>query len=235
MEMVELGRAHHALELTARTDALTGARNRRRLDEDLRAVRAHIDRSGMRYGLLMIDLDHFKEVNDRRGHLAGDEVLRQVVEAIEGSVRADDGVYRYGGEEFLAIMSVPTREALLRAAARLQVVVTGLGIEHPDNQPWGLVSVSIGASLIGPFNLDLSTDAWIAQTDEALYAAKRHGRNCVRFMTDRPIPPEGQEASPPGDGDDATVAKRRGSSSGASLSETPASSPVRIPRRRYTD
>lgn len=234
-EMVELERAHHALELTARTDALTGARNRRRLEEDLRAVRAHIDRSGMRYGLLMIDLDHFKAVNDRRGHLAGDEVLRRVVEAIEGSVRADDGVYRYGGEEFLVILSVPSRVRLLRAAARLRTVVTGLGIEHPDNQPWGVVSVSIGATLLGRFNLDLSTETWIAHTDAALYAAKRRGRNCVRFMTDRPIPAEGWDELPPADGDDATVAEGSDLPSRAPLPGSPAASQARIPRRRYSD
>ena len=87
-DMQELERVHHALELTARIDPLTGAGNRRRLDEDLRAVRAHIHRSGMTYGLLEIDLDHFKADQRRAGHLAGDDVLRRVVEALQGTLRA---------------------------------------------------------------------------------------------------------------------------------------------------
>ena len=99
--------AHHALELTARTDPLTGAGNRRRLDEDLRAVRAHISRSNFVYGLLEIDLDHFKAVNDVLGHGAGDLVLQQTVTAIQNGLRAEDALYRLGGEEFLVIVSVP--------------------------------------------------------------------------------------------------------------------------------
>jgi predicted signal transduction protein with EAL and GGDEF domain len=90
--------AHHALELTARTDPLTGAGNRRRLEEDLRAVRAHISRSNFVYGLMEIDLDHFKAVNDLLGHGAGDEVLQQVVRAIQNGLRAEDALYRLGGE-----------------------------------------------------------------------------------------------------------------------------------------
>jgi diguanylate cyclase (GGDEF)-like protein len=186
----ELERAHHALELTARIDPLTGANNRRRLEEDLRAVRAHIDRSGMTYGLLMIDLDRFKAVNDRRGHIAGDDVLRRVTAAIRGSLRADDAVYRYGGEEFVAILAVPTADRLLTAAERLRTVVTGLAIEHLDNLPWGVVSISIGATLIGRFNLDLTADQWLGQSDAALYAAKEGGRNQVQLATDQVLPPD---------------------------------------------
>ena len=119
-DMVELERVHHALELTARIDPLTGAGNRRRLVEDLRAVRAHIQRSALTYGLIEIDIDHFKAINDRLGHLAGDEVLRQVVQALQATLRATDGIYRYGGEEFLVILPVASHEALGAAAERLR-------------------------------------------------------------------------------------------------------------------
>jgi diguanylate cyclase (GGDEF)-like protein len=182
-DMVELERAHHALELTARTDPLTGAGNRRRLDEDLRAVRAHIQRSGFVYGLLEIDLDRFKAINDTLGHAAGDEVLRRLVEAIQGSLRANDSVYRLGGEEFLMILSVPTMEALAAAAERLRTIVLGLGIEHPTNAPHNVVSVSVGGALIGPGDLVDPDEVWIERVDGALYAAKAGGRNRVELVS----------------------------------------------------
>ena len=189
VDRIELERAHHALELTSRIDPLTGASNRLRLDEDLRAVRAHIARSDMTYGLLMIDLDRFKAINDSRGHLAGDDVLRRVVGAIQTALRADDAIYRYGGEEFLAILAVPAAGNLLAAADRLRKVVESLAIEHLENPPWGIVSVSIGALLIGQFNLELTTEQWLERSDRALYAAKAAGRNWVELDSEdgRPV------------------------------------------------
>jgi diguanylate cyclase (GGDEF)-like protein len=173
--------AHHALELTARTDPLTGAGNRRRLDEDLRAVRAHISRSGFVYGLLEIDLDHFKAVNDMLGHGAGDDVLQRTVTAIQNGLRAEDALYRLGGEEFLVIVSVPTVASLATAAERVRALVVDLAIPHPGNPPLGVVSVSIGATLIGMDELGLSDDEWLGAADAALYAAKAGGRNQVRI------------------------------------------------------
>lgn len=171
--------AHHALELTARTDPLTGAGNRRRLEEDLRAVRAHIRRSNFVYGFMAIDLDHFKSVNDLLGHGGGDDVLRQTVDAIQKGLRAEDALYRVGGEEFLVIVSVPTVEALATAAERVRAIVTDLGIVHPGNAPVGFVSVSIGAALIGAADLGSSDEQWLGAADAALYAAKAGGRNRV--------------------------------------------------------
>jgi diguanylate cyclase (GGDEF)-like protein len=182
-DMVELERAHHQLELTARTDPLTGAGNRRRLDEDLGAVRAHIRRSGFVYGLLEIDLDRFKAINDVLGHAAGDEVLRRVVVAIQGSLRANDAVYRLGGEEFLVILSVSTMDGLAAATERLRTTVLGLEIDHPANPPYGIVSISIGATLVGPDDLADTDEAWFLRIDRALYAAKDGGRNRVELVS----------------------------------------------------
>jgi diguanylate cyclase (GGDEF)-like protein len=180
--MVELERLHHALELTAQTDPLTGTGNRRRLAEDLRAVRAHIARSSFTYGIAELDLDHFKLVNDRYGHAGGDDVLQQVAHAIKHSLRAQDAIYRLGGEEFLVLLSVPDLDGLTAAAERLRTVVADLAIEHIDNGPHGTVSVSIGATFIGPSDLDQTDDEWIARADAALYEAKDAGRNrvCVK-------------------------------------------------------
>lgn len=178
-DMVELERLHHALELTARTDPLTGVGNRRRLVEDLRAVRAHINRSGLTYGIAEIDLDRFKAINDRSGHAAGDGVLRRVADVIRNSLRAEDAVYRLGGEEFLVLLHVPTEEGLRVATERLRTTVLGLDIEHVDNQPHGRVSVSVGATFIGPADLDQTDEQWMARADAGLYEAKHAGRNRV--------------------------------------------------------
>lgn len=186
-DMVELERLHHALELTARTDPLTGTGNRRRLEDDLRAVRARIDRSGFTYGIAEIDVDHFKGINDRYGHAVGDDVLRRIAQAIEGSLRAGDAVYRLGGEEFLAVLYVPTLESLDAATTRICTVVMDLAIEHVDNPPHGKVSVSIGATLIGPLDLDQSDEQWIARADTGLYEAKKAGRNRVCLVPRVPL------------------------------------------------
>jgi diguanylate cyclase (GGDEF)-like protein len=181
-DMVELERVHHALELTARIDPLTGAGNRRRLDEDLRAVRAHISRSAMSYGLLEIDLDHFKRINDEFGHLAGDDVLRRVVGSLQATLRATDAIYRFGGEEFVVVLPVATQEGLLAAAERLRAVVEALDIAHPDVESQPVVTVSIGATLLGASSLGWTDDEWFDLTDRAMYAAKAAGRNQVRVV-----------------------------------------------------
>jgi diguanylate cyclase (GGDEF)-like protein len=178
----ELERVHRELERTARIDPLTGAGNRRRLHEDLLVARSQIDRAGATYGLLELDLDHFKGINDRLGHLAGDDVLRRVVEAVQIATRASDSVYRYGGEEFVVLLPMEDREHLLAAAERLRAAVIDLGIEHPDTS-LGMVSVSIGATLIGDDTLEMSDDQWFFVVDRAMYAAKAGGRNQVRFAT----------------------------------------------------
>lgn len=178
----ELERVHHELERTARIDPLTGAGNRRRLHEDLLVVRSQIDRAGARYGLLELDLDHFKGINDHLGHLAGDDVLRRVVEAVMTASRASDSVYRYGGEEFVVLLPMGDREQVLAAAERLRLAVLDLGIAHPDAE-LGVVSVSIGATLIGNETLALSDEQWFYVVDRAMYAAKAGGRNQVRYAT----------------------------------------------------
>ena len=178
-DMVELERVHHALELTARIDPLTGAGNRRRLDEDLRAVRAHINRSSMSYGLVSIDLDRFKAVNDRSGHQAGDEVLRRLVATIQQTLRAEDAIYRMGGEEFLVILHVASWDGLMAAAERLRATIAALAIPLAENDPHGIVTISLGVNLIGRDDLVMTDEQWLERSDKALYEAKASGRNTV--------------------------------------------------------
>jgi diguanylate cyclase (GGDEF)-like protein len=179
----ELERVHHELERTARIDPLTGAGNRRRLHEDLIGIRAHIQRFGTTYGLLELDLDHFKGINDILGHLAGDDVLRRVVEVVTTATRATDSVYRFGGEEFMVILPLHDPEHLMLAAERLRMAVLKLGIEHPANATVGVVSISVGATLLDEDALGLTDEQWFGVVDAALYAAKAAGRNQVHMAT----------------------------------------------------
>lgn len=180
-DMQELARVHQALETTVRTDTLTGAGNRIRLVEDLRAMRSRLDRGGASFGLVAIDLDRFKLINDTMGHLAGDDVLRRTVAAIRTGIRPTDGVYRFGGEEFLVVLEVPNAEGLADVADRLRTSVQQLSIHHPENLPYGVVTISLGAVLLGVSDLVQSDDDWFARADAALYRAKEGGRNRVEF------------------------------------------------------
>ena len=176
-DMAELARVHKALEETARTDPLTGAGNRLRLAEDLRAARARMNRLGHAHGLIGFDLDRFKLINDERGHLAGDEVLKAVIAAVRRTIRADDDVYRFGGEEFLVLVRVADVDGMRTAAERLRQAVEALGIEHRSNAPHGLVTISLGAVFVTRDDLAASDDDWFARADAALYEAKAGGRN----------------------------------------------------------
>ena len=177
-QRVELERVYRSLEITARTDELTRVGNRMKLEEDLVSARARIGRTGQPIGLLEIDLDHFKAVNDHHGHLAGDAVLREVATTIRNALRADDSVFRYGGEEFLVILG-NIAGGVEAAGERLRLAVENLGLAHPGNPPFGLVTISVGAAAVGPADLAQTADEWFARVDAALYEAKAAGRNRV--------------------------------------------------------
>ena len=187
-QRAELERVHHSLEITARLDELTGTGNRIKLHEDLRTARAHLDRTGVSFGMLEVDLDHFKAVNDAFGHLAGDEVLRLTAGAMRDALRTDDAVYRYGGEEFIILLGSVTG-GVLEAGERLRHAVEALQIAHPANPPFGLVTISVGAAVIGPAEAARTNDEWFAGVDAALYQAKADGRNRVGVVPS-PAPPE---------------------------------------------
>lgn len=174
----ELQRVNRSLEVTARTDELTGTGNRMKLDEDLRSARGRAARTGRPFGLMEVDLDHFKAINDAFGHLAGDEVLRRVSKALRDAVRSDDAVYRYGGEEFLVLLG-DVSGGVLGAGQRVRSAVEDLGVVHPANLPYELVTVSVGASTISGADLAATNDEWFSRVDIALYQAKAQGRNRV--------------------------------------------------------
>ena len=181
-DMAELARVHHELEETARLDPLTGAGNRIRLREDLRAARARMNRLHHAYGVVAIDLDHFKRVNDELGHLAGDEVLKTFVTVVKETIRADDAIYRSGGEEFLVLLRLNTLEDLATAVERIRQAVQHARMTHPRNEPWNVVTISLGAVLVTPGDLDQSDDDWFGKADGALYVAKAAGRNRAEIV-----------------------------------------------------
>lgn len=160
-------------------DPLTGIGNRRAFDAALHLEwdRARLTEHSL--GLLMIDIDRFKAINDNLGHVAGDEVIRKVGKAIEASASlSSDVLARYGGEEFACLLpDTPLRKAHL-IAERMRAAIEALAIGHPAS-PEGCVTISIGAASVVPRE-NASAEALIQSADRALYAAKSAGRNCVR-------------------------------------------------------
>jgi two-component system, cell cycle response regulator len=165
------------------TDALTGWHNRRYLQTRLQEELARCRRERTPLTCLMIDVDHFKSVNDRFGHLAGDEVLRQLAHCISGEVRGSDISARYGGEEFVVLLPGTGVAAGFLLAERIRAAVAEEPFELPGVESRLPVTVSIGVAEHSPAldELDLKVvgERLIALADLALYEAKAGGRNAV--------------------------------------------------------
>jgi len=174
----ELERLNRELYWQARTDPLTRLGNRLRLREDLETLRARVDRYGHTYSVVLCDIDYFKLYNDRYGHLAGDEVLQRVAEALVEVLRAGDSSYRYGGEELLAVLPEQNLESAAVAADRLRAAVEAMGIPHEGHLTPGVVTISAGVAKLAPGE-SKSPAVLIKEADEALYRAKELGKNKV--------------------------------------------------------
>ena len=177
------------IELAAslRHDPLTGSRNRLRLGEDLAAVRSELARDGLPWGLLEVDLDRFKSINDDFGHATGDAVLGAAVQAMKSALRPGDGIYRIGGEEFVVLLARLPAARAMAIAERLRQSVENLAIANPRSRPSGLLTISIGLTVLDADALALDDDGWLARADRALYRAKDEGRNRV-VAADTPAP-----------------------------------------------
>ncbi|MBI1967413.1 MAG: diguanylate cyclase [Gemmatimonadetes bacterium] len=166
------------LEKLAATDALTGCLNRRALAE---ALETEIDRA-RRYTLgltiLLLDIDRFKQINDSRGHITGDSVLRQMGDLLIREARSVDIVARYGGEEFVLVMPETAMQGAAIFADRLRRRVETRDFADPGEDPLHL-TVSIGLASF-PDERITSADTFVARADQALYRAKNEGRNLVR-------------------------------------------------------
>ncbi len=161
-------------ELT-RTDALTDIFNRRAFDEILEAEYSRFKRTGDNYALLMLDIDHFKSVNDNYGHSAGDEVLKEFARACRSNIRNHDTVSRLGGEEFCILLPDTSAQAAAKIADKLRQWV----MDNPIDTDGHSISltVSVGVSEVEPSDGD-SLDA-LKRADVKLYKAKENGRNRV--------------------------------------------------------
>lgn len=193
--MLKFYRNFCALLLESQTDPLTGLANRKTFDDIVTRVHAlkiekhatdiEIERrddssrkSGEHadYWLVMVDIDHFKQVNDRYGHLYGDEVLVILAQQIRKILRTDDFAFRFGGEEFVLIVHCLSTGQARAALERLRLAVADMAIPQV-----GHITVSIGATLLAP---DTFTGTLLDYADKALYHSKNTGRNKVTFFED---------------------------------------------------
>ncbi|WP_426110995.1 sensor domain-containing diguanylate cyclase [Pseudomonas sp. DSP3-2-2] len=173
----EIRRVHQTVRNMALTDSLTGLGNRRMLDLVLAKEISRARREGKGLALIMLDVDYFKRFNDKYGHSAGDDCLRQVAEAIRRSLkRPADLAVRYGGEEFTVLLPDTDSNGAYRVAQRILDSIRLLEIEHSDH-PLGSVTASGGVATLLPGSEDATADGLIKAADAFLYAAKSKGRN----------------------------------------------------------
>lgn len=171
---------HRRMHQDARHDRLTSLGNRLRLAEDLEVLCGRVARYAHVYSVVLLDIDNFKGYNDSSGHLAGDDVLRAVARALDQQIRSGDALYRYGGEEFLALLPEQSIESAAIAAERLRTAVEALALPHPAG---GVVTVSAGvAALADP---GCRPGELFELADQALYRAKEGGRNRVELHQDQ--------------------------------------------------
>jgi len=176
-EMLELSEKLATVRSEALLDPLTGLTNRRGLQKAI-DERLNTDAQGLQgCSLLMVDIDHFKKVNDSHGHLFGDKVLQAVARMLRACIKGQDMAVRFGGEEFAVLLpDTPISGAASLAESIRQVVSKGQIRRGEGGSTIGQVTVSIGVAC---YKLAESFDEWIDRADRALYASKQRGRDCV--------------------------------------------------------
>jgi diguanylate cyclase (GGDEF)-like protein len=187
-----LARAQAALEFDSAHDALTGLWNRAAILEFLDNEIERQKRTGEPLGVMMVDVDHFKAVNDTRGHLAGDAVLRELARRLAASVRGYNLVGRYGGEEFLIVSQNCDAPGILSSAERLRQAVA----ESPMGTAGDAIKVTVSVGVVSRAGGEIGQDRLtiLRAADCALYSAKSAGRNCVRGV-DPAVEPNSETAN----------------------------------------
>lgn len=163
------------LQKLALSDALTGALNRRSLEQEAARLSARCTRTGDTLAIMMIDVDHFKSINDRYGHPVGDEVLRRLAGMAQKIVRSDDYFARYGGEEFCILLPSTTEKDAWILADRLRQTYASMAMEFGGEVLQSTVSIGISDST----HAGLEFTSLLAAADQAMYRAKQEGRNRV--------------------------------------------------------
>jgi diguanylate cyclase (GGDEF)-like protein len=167
----------------ADTDPLTGLANRRRFDESLQRELSHSDRFGHPVSLVLVDIDHFKQVNDSHGHEAGDAVLRTISRMLADGVRTVDLCARFGGEELAILLPQTTAAGAFELADRLRRRIAGRPIKYNDAE----IAVTASFGVASYPDVVHARDALFQAADAALYGAKHDGRNCVRLADRTPV------------------------------------------------
>jgi len=182
------GERMRELERQASQDSLTGLGNRRRFEEDLAAAMARSRRDGSTGALLILDLDHFKRINDSQGHPAGDRLIRAVAETLRRRTRASDSLARLGGDEFAVILPRCGQKEARTAAEAIAAE-----IRKHDYEETGGPTVSVGITIFGD-DPRTSPATVVSQADTAMYAAKDEGRDAVRVF--EPMSLRDEDGSP---------------------------------------
>jgi diguanylate cyclase (GGDEF)-like protein len=179
----ELERALLRIEELAMRDELTGVFNRRYLMETIKTEKHRCERSGSVFSICILDVDHFKVVNDTYGHLAGDQVLQSIAKTAAGALRQTDYFGRYGGEEFALVLTGTMADGAMITAERVRTRIEAL--RFPEIDPALRVTVSIG---IADLRFQEDTAQTFKRADEALYRAKESGRNRCLSAVPAPFP-----------------------------------------------
>ena len=156
-------------------DELTGISNRRYLDFHLKNVINEANEFELNFGILFIDIDKFKSINDTYGHSIGDEILKLVSQTLSANVRGDDKIGRWGGEEFIAVLRLPNQNALLRMAEKLRLLVSESFYILENDKPLS-VTISVGGTM---FNHGEDITSLVSRADKNMYNSKDTGRNKV--------------------------------------------------------
>ncbi|MBO6226195.1 MAG: GGDEF domain-containing protein, partial [Shewanella sp.] len=171
----------------AETDGLTGCYNRRYLDIQLQKELEYARDHNMPLGIILFDIDNFKQFNDRYGHVAGDQCLKNIVNAAKSILkRPTDMLARYGGEEFMIVLPSSHLEEVYQFAERLREKIISLEIPHEDSPHAGILTISAGITC-WQLPQQLDANSLINRADEALYHAKLTGRNRTEALLGQPI------------------------------------------------
>jgi diguanylate cyclase (GGDEF)-like protein len=187
---LRMGEDMHALQILADTDPLTGLLNRRAFRVFGSDAMNYFKRHKRDVGILVIDIDYFKRINDTYGHSVGDDVIETVAQIVKGEARTIDKVARFGGEEFVVLLRETEKEGPMVLAERIREKIAGALIDHPDHGSIH-VTVSVGAAMASINDRDI--EDVIERADRALYQAKSLGRN--RVVVAEPSPQRDQAAA----------------------------------------
>jgi diguanylate cyclase (GGDEF)-like protein len=174
----------------ALTDGLTGLPNRRAIEDTLKRMVSHTDRSGSSLAVVLFDLDQFKQINDLYGHEKGDEVLSAVGVTVTGTVRSSDFAGRHGGEEFILLIPDATTESAITAADKLRLAIASIevpGVPRAITASFGIATMPADGS---------EPSSLLRTADRALYLAKANGRNRVETLTTHAPARLGEVSSP---------------------------------------